>query len=60
MAPGERRAEMAKIVRDGFFFRAVWDGFRSTGFTSPSQAGLLIRRKFGAEAERAAIAGLKV
>lgn len=40
-----------KIVREGFYFRAVAPGFRSHVVTSASQAGLLIRRRYGKEAE---------
>lgn len=47
---------MFEIKREGFFFRAVNEatGFRSAGFTSASQAGLLIERKAGKEAHTAA------
>ena len=47
---------MFKIERDGFFFRAVNadTGFRSIGYTSASQAGLLIERKAGKDAHRTA------
>jgi hypothetical protein len=47
---------MFQIIRDGYSFRAVNEstGFRSMGFTSASQAGLLIERKAGKEAHRAA------
>ena len=43
-----------QIIRDGCFFRAVSEGFRSSAFTSASQAGLLIERKAGKAAHRAA------
>jgi hypothetical protein len=48
---------MAKIVREGFFFRAVNEatGFRSSAATSASQAGLIIKCKFGAVAYAAAV-----
>lgn len=42
------------IKKDGFFFRAVNDSFRSSPFTSASQAGLFIQRKAGKEAHAAA------
>lgn len=44
------------IVRDFGAFHAVNDaiGFRSSRFTSASQAGLIIERKAGKEAHRAA------
>ena len=47
---------MAKIIKEGFFFRAVDEstGFRSMAVTSASQAGLIIERKFGKDAHRAA------
>ena len=47
---------MPKITKDGFFFRAIDEvtGFRSSMVTSASQAGLIIERKFGKDAHRAA------
>jgi hypothetical protein len=47
---------MWKIEKDGYSFRAVnaAEGFRSMGFTSASQAGLVIQRKAGKVAHRAA------
>jgi hypothetical protein len=47
---------VAKIIKDGFFFRAVNDatGFRSSLVSSAAQAGLIIERKFGKEAHLAA------
>lgn len=39
-----------RIVREGFAFYSVGPGFRSPGFTSASQAGLVIARKAGREA----------
>lgn len=42
------------IERDGFFFRAIGPNFRSPLLTSASQAGLLIERKAGRDAHRAA------
>lgn len=42
------------IVRDGFMYRAVAEGVRSSIFTSASQAGLFIERKAGKDAHRAA------
>jgi hypothetical protein len=44
------------IEKDGYFFRAVNGSFRSTPFTSPSQAGLFIQRKAGKDAHAAAAA----
>jgi hypothetical protein len=48
---------MTKIIKDGYFFRAVNEvtGFRSPAVTSASQAGLIIQRKFGKDAYRAAV-----
>ncbi len=46
---------MAKIIKDGFFFRATADNFTSHVVTSPSQAGLIIARKFGKAAYAAAV-----
>lgn len=43
------------IETDGFFFRAVNGSFRTTMFSSPSQAGLYIFRKAGKEAYEAAV-----
>ena len=45
-----------KIEADGFFFRAVdtATGWTSSVVTSPSQAGLIIERKSGKDAHRAA------
>lgn len=43
------------IEKDGFFFRAVSGKFRSTRFTSASQAGLFIQWKAGKEAHAAAV-----
>jgi hypothetical protein len=45
-----------KIERDGFFFRVVntVTGWKSALMTSASQAGLMIERKAGKEAHRAA------
>lgn len=47
---------MPKIIKEGFFFRAENEstGFRSMAVTSASQAGLIIERKFGKDAHRAA------
>ncbi|HEX8312648.1 MAG TPA: hypothetical protein VF614_15105 [Chthoniobacteraceae bacterium] len=47
---------MWTIQKDGYSFRAVNEalGFRSMGFTSASQAGLMIQRKAGKDAHRAA------
>ena len=47
-----------KIEADGFFFRAVdaATGWASSVVTSPSQAGLIIERKAGKDAHRAAAA----
>lgn len=42
------------IEKDGYFFRAVKGNFRSSPFTSASQAGLFIQRKAGKEAHAAA------
>ncbi len=44
------------IERDGFFFRVVntVTGWKSSLFTSASQAGLVIERKAGKDAHRAA------
>lgn len=49
---------MAKIVREGFFFRAVNEatGFRSMLVGSASQAGMIIKRKFGNKAFEEAFA----
>ena len=49
---------MAKIIREGYFYRAVNDatGYRSSLVTSASQAGALIVRRFGRDAYWAAIA----
>ena len=49
---------MTKIIRDGFFFRAINEatGFRSSVVTSASQAGLIIRRSYGKAAYEAAVA----
>lgn len=44
------------IEKDGYFFRAVNGSFRSTAFTSASQAGLFIERKAGKKAHAAAAA----
>lgn len=38
------------IEKDGYFFRAVNGSFRSSHFTSASQAGIFIQRKAGKEA----------
>lgn len=45
------------IVREGLMFRAVCDetGFKSPLLTSASQAGLLIQRRAGPDAYRAAV-----
>lgn len=43
-----------QIERDGFFFRAVVNGVRSSLLTSASQAGLYIERRLGKDAHRAA------
>ena len=45
-----------EIKKDGHFFRAVNGSFRSTRFTSASQAGLFIQRKAGKEAHASAAA----
>lgn len=45
-----------KIERDGYFFRAVNGEFRSSPFTSASQAGRFIERKAGKEAHAVAAA----
>ena len=56
---------MFQIIRDGYFFRAVNEatGFRSSPFTSASQAGKVIQRLAGKDAHRAAaeafLAGVK-
>ncbi|MDX1032814.1 hypothetical protein GOL82_16365 [Sinorhizobium medicae] len=44
------------IEKDGYFFRAVNGSFRSSPFTSPSQAGLFIQSKAGKEAHAEAAA----
>lgn len=41
---------MAKIIKEGSFFRAVADGYKSQLVTSASQAGRNILRKFGKKA----------
>jgi hypothetical protein len=48
---------MTKIVREGYFYRAVntETGFRSPLVTSASQAGAFIVRKFGRDAYWTAI-----
>lgn len=45
-----------EIKKDGFFYRArnIITGWESSIMTSASQAGLLIERKAGKEAHRAA------
>lgn len=49
---------MFKIVREGFFFRAVNEatGFRSSLFSSASQAGGVIQKLAGKNAHAAAAA----
>jgi hypothetical protein len=48
------------IEKDGYLFRAVNGSFRSSAFTSASQAGLFIQRRAGDEAHvNAAIKYLK-
>jgi hypothetical protein len=53
---GKGETEMIKIIREGFFFRAVNEatGFCSYAVTSASQAGLIIQRRWGKDAHRAA------
>jgi hypothetical protein len=48
---------MIKIIREGFFYRAVntETGYRSPLVTSASQAGAFIVRKFGRDAYWTAI-----
>lgn len=43
------------IEKDGYFFRAVNGSYRSSPFTSASQAGLFIQRKAGKEAHAIAV-----
>jgi hypothetical protein len=46
------------IEKDGYFFRAVNGSYRSSRFTSASQAGLFIQKKAGKEAHAAAAASI--
>jgi hypothetical protein len=52
---------MPRIIRDGYFYRAIntATGFKSSLFTSASQAGAIIVRNYGRDAYWAAIEDFK-